>query len=276
MGEEQVFYLSLLGMLKIQLKNHKIYSISKFSHHLSSPRFSSPRFSSPRFSSGGLSACFKKNQLPYRGKKLSFFTLKKALSDKSVEPVRQVLCFLDDYFSGKGAQQASERGTQQVKRSKQTKETQQVKQTNGRGAKQVKRSKQTKETKQVKQANGKGAQQANGKGAQQAKELDLLLFCRGSLFQRKIRRALRKIPYGETRTYAETAVSAGYSARYSRAVGLACARNPFLILVPCHRVTAKTSLGGFALGLSAKKKLLTHEKKHKNSINGNKIRGYKS
>ena len=258
MGEEQVFYLSLLGMLKIQLKNHKIYSISKFSHHLSSPRFSSPRFSS-----GGLSACFKKNQLSYRGKKLSFFTLKKALSDKSVEPVRQVLCFLDDYFSGKGAQQASERGTQQVKRSKQTKETQQVKQTNGRGVKQAKQSKQTKETKQVKQA--------NGRGVKQAKELDLLLFCRGSLFQRKIRRALRKIPYGETRTYAETAVSAGYSARYSRAVGLACARNPFLILVPCHRVTAKTGLGGFALGLSAKKKLLTHEKKHKNSINGNKI-----
>lgn len=45
----------------------------------------------------------------------------------------------------------------------------------------------------------------------------------------------------------------------ARAVGQACARNPFLIVVPCHRVLSQTGLGGFAYGLTAKKKLLKLE-----------------
>ena len=44
-----------------------------------------------------------------------------------------------------------------------------------------------------------------------------------------------------------------------RAVGSACGKNPWLILVPCHRVVSQTGLGGFALGLKVKSKLLNLE-----------------
>ena len=85
-----------------------------------------------------------------------------------------------------------------------------------------------------------------------------LLFPRGTVFQQKVWKYLQKIPYGQTNTYAEVAKAVG-SPEAARAVGSACAKNPYLILVPCHRVVSGNSLGGFALGLKAKKLLLDHE-----------------
>ena len=89
---------------------------------------------------------------------------------------------------------------------------------------------------------------------------NISLCSKGTAFQQKVWGCLRKIPYGQTRTYAQIAKAVG-SPVYARAVGAACARNPFLILVPCHRVTAQKGPGGFALGLSAKTFLLRHEEK---------------
>ena len=90
----------------------------------------------------------------------------------------------------------------------------------------------------------------------QSKNIPLCL--RGTNFQQTIWKYLRTIPFGQTKTYAEIAKSANFAGA-ARAVGSACARNPFLILVPCHRVTAQKGLGGFALGLPAKVFLLNHE-----------------
>ena len=86
------------------------------------------------------------------------------------------------------------------------------------------------------------------------------LYPRGTVFQKKVWNFLMRIPYGETKTYTEVANLVGAKGA-QRAVGLACAKNPYLILVPCHRVVAKRGLGGFALGLLVKKKLLALEKK---------------
>ena len=83
-------------------------------------------------------------------------------------------------------------------------------------------------------------------------------YASGTVFQQKVWKELKKIPYGETRTYAQVARKVG-SPQAFRAVGSACGRNPFLLFVPCHRVVAQKGLGGFALGLKAKSFLLSHE-----------------
>ena len=85
------------------------------------------------------------------------------------------------------------------------------------------------------------------------------LFDRGTPFQKAVWRELQKIPYGTTVTYRELAQKTG-NPRRARAVGGACAKNPFLIVAPCHRVVAEGHLGGFALGLSAKRLLLKGER----------------
>jgi methylated-DNA-[protein]-cysteine S-methyltransferase len=78
-------------------------------------------------------------------------------------------------------------------------------------------------------------------------------------FYRDVWKATRSIPYGETRTYAWVARQIG-KPRASRAVGGALARNPFPIIVPCHRVVASNGkLGGFGGGLALKKRLLELE-----------------
>ena len=84
---------------------------------------------------------------------------------------------------------------------------------------------------------------------------------RGSLFQKKVWRELQKISFGERKSYSFIA-SRLKKPKASRAVGGACAKNPFLIVVPCHRVIGKTGLGGFALGLKAKRFLLDLETVH--------------
>jgi len=70
---------------------------------------------------------------------------------------------------------------------------------------------------------------------------------------------LMQIPYGQTRTYQDIAVSIG-RAKAMRAVGAANGRNPLPIVIPCHRVIgANGSLTGFGGGLDTKKFLLELE-----------------
>lgn len=80
----------------------------------------------------------------------------------------------------------------------------------------------------------------------------------GTPFQQRVWRALRDIPYGETRSYrqvAERCRTDGY-----RAVGLACGANPLAIVVPCHRVVASDGgLGGYGSGIRMKRALLNLE-----------------
>ena len=80
----------------------------------------------------------------------------------------------------------------------------------------------------------------------------------GPAFQRQVWEALKTIAFGQVLTYAEIARRLG-SPNAARAVGNACAGNPVAIVVPCHRVLARTGLGGFGGGLPAKRWLLLHE-----------------
>jgi methylated-DNA-[protein]-cysteine S-methyltransferase len=77
-------------------------------------------------------------------------------------------------------------------------------------------------------------------------------------FQRKVWRALQKIPRGQVVTYGELAAQLGTN---PRAVGNACGANPLPIIIPCHRVVAKNGLGGYMgkKGLNYKRWLLQHE-----------------
>ncbi len=82
----------------------------------------------------------------------------------------------------------------------------------------------------------------------------------GTAFQRKVWRALLKIPRGQTRSYAWLARQIGRP-KAVRAVANACGANPAPILIPCHRVIASDgSLGGFGGGRAMKKKLLALER----------------
>lgn len=88
---------------------------------------------------------------------------------------------------------------------------------------------------------------------------DLPLRPQGTPFQLGAWEALRRIPYGQTRSYGEQAASLG-RAGAARAVGAANARNPIVIVIPCHRVIGSDgALTGFAAGLSRKEKLLQLE-----------------
>ena len=61
-------------------------------------------------------------------------------------------------------------------------------------------------------------------------------------FQNRVLEALLKIPLGQVRTYGELAADLDTS---SRAIGQACRANPVSIIIPCHRVVAADSIGGF-------------------------------
>jgi O-6-methylguanine DNA methyltransferase len=82
----------------------------------------------------------------------------------------------------------------------------------------------------------------------------------GTPFQEDVWIELLRIPYGSTMTYSEIAAKIG-NPKAVRAVGTAIGRNPLPILIPCHRVVARNSLGGFAYGLQVKQTLLTIESK---------------
>ena len=88
---------------------------------------------------------------------------------------------------------------------------------------------------------------------------DLPLDLAGTDFQLRIWRALRAIPYGQTRTYGQIAKALGQPGA-ARAVGLANNQNPVPIIVPCHRVIgADGSLTGYGGGLPRKRRLLELE-----------------
>ena len=88
---------------------------------------------------------------------------------------------------------------------------------------------------------------------------DALDFSGATEFQRQVWQAAQQIPHGETRSYGWIAKQIG-KPQAARAVGQALGKNPFLIIVPCHRVIAGDgTLGGFGCGLPAKQKLLKLE-----------------
>ena len=78
-------------------------------------------------------------------------------------------------------------------------------------------------------------------------------------FRRRVWEALRRIPFGETRSYGQIAAAVGAPGA-ARAVGTACASNPVPVVVPCHRVVGSDgSLHGYAYGLARKRQLLDAE-----------------
>ena len=80
-----------------------------------------------------------------------------------------------------------------------------------------------------------------------------------SAFRLKIWKEMAKIPYGKTETYGRLAAKAGNS-KASRAAGGACNKNPFIIILPCHRVVGSNgNLTGYAGGIHIKKYLLELE-----------------
>lgn len=91
--------------------------------------------------------------------------------------------------------------------------------------------------------------------------LNLPLDLRASAFQMRVWAELRKIPYGETRSYGEIAEKLG-SPKSVRAVARACATNPVALVTPCHRVIAADGkLSGYRWGIERKQQLLQQEKK---------------
>lgn len=89
--------------------------------------------------------------------------------------------------------------------------------------------------------------------------LDLPLDVRASAFQLRVWEELRRIPYGERRSYAQIAAAIG-KPKAVRAVARACATNPAAVVIPCHRVLRSDgTLGGYRWGLERKKALLEKE-----------------
>ncbi|PNK61781.1 methylated-DNA--[protein]-cysteine S-methyltransferase [Psychrobacter sp. FDAARGOS_221] len=99
-------------------------------------------------------------------------------------------------------------------------------------------------------------QYANG----ERKEFDIKLDWRlGTTFQQKVWRALQQIEYGQTISYAQLAKNIGQPTAY-RAVANANGKNPFSIIIPCHRVIATGGgLGGYTGGIDKKQYLLQLE-----------------
>lgn len=91
------------------------------------------------------------------------------------------------------------------------------------------------------------------------REFTFVIDLRGTPFQMRCWNQLIRIPYGETRSYAQLALAAD-CAKGFRAVGQANHHNPIPIVVPCHRVLASDgTLGGYGGGLEIKRKLLNLE-----------------
>ncbi|OYW46564.1 MAG: bifunctional transcriptional activator/DNA repair enzyme protein Ada [Sphingomonadales bacterium 32-68-7] len=89
---------------------------------------------------------------------------------------------------------------------------------------------------------------------------DIPLDVQGTAFQQRVWAELRRIPAGETRSYAQIAAAAGHPGAV-RAAGSANGANAVAVLIPCHRVIrADGSLGGYAYGLDIKRELLERER----------------
>jgi len=99
-----------------------------------------------------------------------------------------------------------------------------------------------------------GAVEAPGSGA------DIPLDVKGTAFQEAVWRELRRIPPGETRSYAQIAAAAG-NPKAVRAAGSANGANNIAVLIPCHRVVRTDgSIGGYAYGTEIKEELLRRER----------------
>lgn len=97
------------------------------------------------------------------------------------------------------------------------------------------------------------------------KVFNIKLNPKGTAFQKKVWEKLRKIPYGETKSYSEIATALG-NQNAQRAVGSACNKNHILIIIPCHRVISKNgNIGGFEYGSKVKEKLLNLENRTENN-----------
>jgi AraC family transcriptional regulator, regulatory protein of adaptative response / methylated-DNA-[protein]-cysteine methyltransferase len=93
----------------------------------------------------------------------------------------------------------------------------------------------------------------------QRRSLDLPLDLQATAFQLQVWTELRRIPYGETRSYKEIAERIG-NTKAVRAVARACAANPVALVNPCHRVVgANGQLSGYRWGVDRKKILLDKE-----------------
>lgn len=91
------------------------------------------------------------------------------------------------------------------------------------------------------------------------KQFDVKLDLKGTDFQIRVWQELCKIPYGTTLSYKSLAKKLGDTNK-TRAVGLANAKNPVAIIVPCHRVIGATgNLTGYAWGVDKKRQLLQLE-----------------
>jgi methylated-DNA-[protein]-cysteine S-methyltransferase len=88
--------------------------------------------------------------------------------------------------------------------------------------------------------------------------LDFLDFSNVTPFYRKVYFELYKIPIGKIITYKGLARLAG-NEKASRAVGGAMKKNPFPLIIPCHRVLSSKHIGGFSSGIELKKRLLDKE-----------------
>ena len=89
-------------------------------------------------------------------------------------------------------------------------------------------------------------------------EFSLFFLYNGTDFQRQVWNKLSEIPYGKVVTYGQLAAAIGQPTA-CRALANAVGQNPYLILLPCHRVIASDGIGGFSAGVEAKKHLLTLE-----------------
>ena len=88
---------------------------------------------------------------------------------------------------------------------------------------------------------------------------NLPLDVQGTAFQEAVWQALRAIPRGETRSYAQIAAAAG-NPRAVRAAGSANGANHVAVLIPCHRVVRSDGgIGGYAYGPDIKRALLDRE-----------------
>ena len=84
---------------------------------------------------------------------------------------------------------------------------------------------------------------------------------KGTKFQKRVWKELLKIPFGETRSYKEIAISIGNPNSY-RAVANACGKNPYPVTIPCHRaIKSDGSIGGYSAkgGIKRKRMLLANE-----------------
>ena len=88
---------------------------------------------------------------------------------------------------------------------------------------------------------------------------DIPIKLNGTEFQNMVWQEMLNIPYGRVLSYGELAKKVN-NPKAVRAIGNVCHNNKILIIIPCHRVVAKNSIGGFGCGIEMKIKLLELEK----------------